>query len=377
MNAQVIFPFLTDDSGYYARGREIFIRLTLLAVLGVSCVLLLRPFLNLIICGIIISVGIYPAHRMLTRALGGRTKLSATLCSLLLLAVVVVPSILLAGTLAGGIQTVSRQVRAGQLNIPPPPQSLDKLPVIGPRLMETWTLCSTNLSEAAARFGPQIKKHIPAVLSASAGVGAAMLQFVVAIAIAGFLLATSESNGRFTDRLFIRIFGDQGPDFKDLVGSTIRTVTNGILGVAVIQTLLAAVGFWVVGLPGAGLWALVFLIASVLQVGALALVPAALYGFAVFSTTRAVIFLIWCIIVGLMDNVLKPILLGRGGKVPMAVTFLGVLGGFIVMNSLIGLFVGAIVLSVGYMLFIAWLDGEGPHAAAVHESIVHESVSTP
>jgi predicted PurR-regulated permease PerM len=114
---------------------------------------------------------------------------------------------------------------------------------------------------------------------------------------------------------------------------------------------------------------LVFLIASVLQVGVIALLPAVLYGFAAFSTTRAVIFLVWCIVVGLMDNILKPILLGRGAKVPMPVIFLGVLGGFMFMNSIIGLFVGAIILSVGYKLFMAWLDSGMPAVDAVNERV--------
>jgi len=93
----------------------------------------------------------------------------------------------------------------------------------------------------------------------------------------------------------------------------------------------------------------------VLQVGMLVLIPAVIYMFAIATTTKAVIFLIWCIIVGLMDNVLKPLLLGRGAAVPMAVIFLGAIGGFVAMG-IIGLFVGAIVLSVGYKLFVAWIE---------------------
>jgi predicted PurR-regulated permease PerM len=367
MNSRVISESLSED--YFARGREVFIRLSLIAIMGVSCVLLLRPFLNLIICGIIISVGIFPGHQMLTKALRGRAKLSAALCSILLLAVLIVPSVLLGGTVADGIQTITRQLQAGRLDIPPPPSSLEKLPIVGRRLEEFWTLCSTNLSELATRFAPQIKKSIPAVVSASAGVGAAILLFVVAIILAGYFLATSEANGRFASRVFVRIFRDRGMEFKDLVLSTIRTVATGILGVAVIQTVCASLGFWIVGLPGAGLWALIFLVASVLQVGVVALLPAVLYGFAAFSTTRAVIFLVWCIIVGLMDNVLKPILLGRGAKVPMPVIFLGVLGGFMFMNTIIGLFVGAIVLSVGYKMFMVWLDSEVPAVVAADEKV--------
>jgi predicted PurR-regulated permease PerM len=337
--------------------------------MAVSCAILLRPFLNFIICGIIIAVALYPVYVLLKRALHGRATLAAVLCSGVLLLALIVPSVLLGGTLVDGIRTISHQTQAGRLDLPPAPSSLGKVPIIGRRLEELWTLCSTNLSEVVTRFGPQIKQRVPALLSATAGVGGAVVQFLIAIILAGFLLATSEANGRFADRLFLRIFGGHGPEIKELVASTIRTVTNGILGVAVIQTLCAALGFWVAGLPGAGLWAVIFLIASVLQVGALVLIPAAIIGFATFSTTRAVIFLIWCIIVGLMDNVLKPILLGRGAKVPMPVIFLGVLGGFMVMNSIIGLFVGAIVLSVGYKLFMAWLDSDVPDVLPADETL--------
>jgi predicted PurR-regulated permease PerM len=349
-----------EEKSYFARGREVFIRLSLLAAMVVSCVVLLGPFLNFIVCGIIIAVGIDPPYRMLSKALGGRTKLAAALCSLLLLLVVIVPSVLLGGTLAHGIETMTDQLQAGRLDIPPAPASLSQVPIVGPRLQEFWTLCATDLPQVVTRLGPQVQKYLPVLLAASSGIAGAILQFVIAIILAGFLLATSEPNERFAGRVFVRIFGEQGLDFKDLVVSTIRTVATGILGVAVIQTVFASLGFLVAGLPGAGLWAVIFLIASILQVGAVALIPAVLYAFAAFSTTHAVIFLVWCIIVGLMDNILKPILLGRGAKIPMLVIFLGVLGGFMFMNSIIGLFVGAIVLSVGYELFMAWLDSGVP-----------------
>ncbi len=351
--------FSIADKGYFVRAREVFIRLSLLAAMAISCFVLLGPFLKLIVAGIIVAIGLYPGYQILARALKGRIKLAAVLCTLLLLAVMIVPAALLAGTLADGIRTLVEQVQAGRLNIPPPPESLDKVPFVGRRLEDFWRLCTTNLSEAVRRLSPLIQERIPAVLSASAGAGAVVLQFLISILLAGYLLATSEANGRFTDRLFLRIFGDHGPEFKELVSATIRSVTNGILGVAVIQTFFATIGFWFVGLPGTGLWAFLFLIAAVLQVGGLVLMPAVLYAFATFSTLHAVIFVVWCILVGLMDNVLKPILLGRGSKVPMSVIFLGVLGGFIVMK-IIGLFVGAIILSVGYKLFMAWLNEGAP-----------------
>ena len=368
----MITRFAVDDKEYIARARELFIRLSLLTILVVSCFLLLRPFLTLIVASLIIAIGAYPGYCMLSKMLSGRKNLSAVLCTLLLLLVVIVPALLLAGTLAGGLRTIGNELQAGQLALPPAPAMLEKLPVIGPRVLALWNSSSTKLSEVVSRLAPEIREHIPALLSASVGIAGVLLQFILAIFIAGFLLATSEANSNFADRLFARIFGEQGPEFKELVASTIRSVTNGILGVAVIQSLFASLGFWFMGLPGAGLWAVLFLIAAVLQVGALVFIPAVLYAFASYPASHAALFLVWCIVVGLMDNVLKPILLGRGSKVPMAVIFLGVLGGFVAMR-IIGLFVGAVILSVGYKLFMAWLDAGVPKGIAAHANMTQAS----
>jgi predicted PurR-regulated permease PerM len=300
-----------------------------------------------------------------TRLLGGRDNLAAAVCSLALAAVLVVPCVLLTGTLVQGVASLASHIQDGRLDLALPP-AVAKVPVVGPKLEARWNAVSVNLPQAVERVMPQIKSSAPALLTASAGIGGVLLQILIAIVLGGFLLAKSDGSARFADQVFRRIFGERGQEFEDVVASTVRSVTNGIVGVAVIQTLFASLGFWLVGLPGAGLWAIVFLIAAVLQVGALVMIPAVVFAFSITSTTYAVVFLCWCIVVGLMDNVLKPILLGRGSKVPMLVVFLGVLGGFASMN-IIGLFVGAVVLSVGYMLFMAWLGNGVGEAKPVEE----------
>jgi predicted PurR-regulated permease PerM len=183
-----------------------------------------------------------------------------------------------------------------------------------------------------------------------------VLQWVLSILVAGVLLANAAIGAKVAHALANRIFGDGGQEFEELARATIRSVTTGIIGVAFIQSFFAAVGFLVAGLPGAGLWGVIFLFAAVLQLGGLVLIPAVIYMFAIASTTKALVFLVWCLIVGLMDNALKPLLLGRGVAVPIVVVFVGTIGGFMTMGT-IGLFVGAIVLSVGYKLFLAWLEG--------------------
>jgi predicted PurR-regulated permease PerM len=199
------------------------------------------------------------------------------------------------------------------------------------------------------------------LISASAGLGLTVLQFVLSIMVAGVLLANASGGAAVARSLASRLFGSQGPEFQELAGATIRSVVNGIIGVAAIQTVAAGLGFLVVGIPGAGLWTLFFLFAAILQAGTIVLIPAAIYVFAIATTTKAVLFLLWCVVVGVMDNLLKPLLLGRGVAVPIVVIFLGAIGGFLAIG-IIGLFIGAVVLSVGYKLFLAWL--ENPAAAA-------------
>lgn len=343
-----------DHKGYVNRAVEASIHIGLVILLAAACFLILRPFLPLIAWGILVAIAVYPRYRQLQLVLGGREVLAAVLITLLLLALLIVPVVLLAGTLIGGIQTLAAHLKDGTPMVPPPPAGVETWPLVGVPLKSAWSLASTNITTALRSFAPQFKAIIPGLLTASAGVGLTALQFALSIIVAGALLASSRGAAGAAHSLASRIFGDKGPEFEQLVGSTIRSVTIGILGVALIQSVLAALGFLVAGLPGAGLWAVVFLVAALLQVGTLVLIPAVIYVFATSSATKAVIFMVWCVFVALIDNTLKPLLLGRGVAVPIAVVFLGAIGGFVAMG-LIGLFVGSIVLSVGYKLLIVWI----------------------
>jgi predicted PurR-regulated permease PerM len=341
---------------------EVSIQVGLAALLAIGCLLILRPFIPLVAWGIIIAIASHRAFLKLRRILKGRGILAAIVWTLLLLAVLIVPLLLLGQNLVEGLRPLIARLRDGTLVLPPPPSSIEHWPVIGAPLARGWTAASTNLTDTLMQFTPQIKSALPGILSASAGLGSTLLQFVLAIVVSGVLLANAEVAAEVTRSLAIRLFGKRGPEYQELVGATIRSVTFGILGVALIQTVFATAGFFVVGLPGASIWSVMFLFAAILQVGMLVLIPAIIYVFAIATKTKAVIFLIWCIIVGLMDNVLKPLLLGRGSAVPVIVVFLGVIGGFVAMG-IIGLFVGAIVLAVGYKLFLVWIEGGVERAA--------------
>jgi predicted PurR-regulated permease PerM len=331
------------------------IHVGLAILLAASCLLILYPFLPLLTWGVLIAVSAYPAFKKLQSALGERGTLSAVLFTVVLLAALIVPVILLAETLVDAIQAIATRFKEGSLIIPPPPANVASWPIIGAPLNRLWVSASTDLTGLIHSLTPQLKTIVPGVFSMSAGLGLTVLQFALAIVVSGVLLANAQHAYEVTCSLCNRLFGDKGSEVQQLMGATIRSVTTGILGVAVIQTFSAGLGFLLFGLPGAGLWTVVFLVAAVLQVGALVLVPAVIYMFTMAGTTKAVIFLVWCLVVALMDNILKPLLLGRGVAVPIAVVFLGAIGGFVTFG-LIGLFIGAVLLSVGYKLFLAWLQ---------------------
>jgi len=362
------------DKAYLNRALEVSIHICLFALLAAACLLILRPFIALTTWGLIISISGYPGYCKLQKLLGGRGGLASVVFTVVLLAVLIVPIALLAQTLIDGFQSLAVRLHNETLTIPPPPPNIATWPLVGKPLSDLWSLASDNLSAALRSLAPQLKAAASGLLLGAAGVGLGVLQFFASIVIAGFLLANSSQCARVSRGLAIHLFGYKGPDFEALAAATVRSVTTGILGVALIQSLLAGLGFLMVRLPGAGLWALVFLVAAVLQVGALVLIPVVVYVFATTGTAKAVAFLIWCIFVALIDNVLKPLLLGRGVPVPIIVVFLGAIGGFMAMG-IIGLFVGPILLSVGYKLFLAWLyQGVEPRGEV---SRVHNSKDKP
>lgn len=349
------FPKTAEDRTQLKLALEVSIHIGLAILLSTACLLILLPFIPLITWGVIIAVAAYPSFQMVQRALGGRGVVTAVLFVVFFLALLVVPAVLLADTLIEGVQTLASQLKEGTGVVPPPPAGVENWPIIGTRLNGLWSQASRDISEAVRSLAPHIKAAVPGILSVSSGLGLAVVQFALSFVVAGVILANAESAYRVTCSLCNRLFGGEGPEFQRLIGATIRSVTSGILGVALIQSVLAGLGFLVAGLPGAGLWAVVFLIAAVMQAGVLVLIPAVIYMFTISSVTKAMIFLVWCVFVAVVDNFLKPLLLGRGVAVPTVVVFLGAIGGFVALG-LVGLFVGAIVLSVGYKLFLAWLD---------------------
>jgi predicted PurR-regulated permease PerM len=354
----------TDEGLFNRRAIEAAIRIGLIFLLVIWCFNIVRPFVLLVLWGAILAVAVYPLFEKLQSVLGGRKKLAATLMTLTALAMLVTPSVMLSGSAIENSQTLASQMKEGTLRIPPPSDKVQTWPLVGEKLYTAWSLASTNLSAALSKYKEQLTEVAKWVLGAAAGAGAVLLQFIVSIIIAGALLVYAKSGTDAVVRVTARLVGEEGGEkLAAMAGATIRSVAQGVLGVALIQAALAGIGLIVIGVPYAGIWTLLVLFLAIIQLPTILILgPIIVYVFTITTTVPAVLFMIWSLLVGVSDSFLKPLLLGRGLDVPMLVILLGAIGGM-VLSGFIGLFVGAVVLAVGYKLFMLWLN-EGREVAS-------------
>jgi predicted PurR-regulated permease PerM len=332
--------------------------ITLILVFGIIawCFRILGPFLSVTLWAAIIAVALHKPFQKLTSLLGDRQKLSALAIALLGVLLVIVPLWMMTSSMLESVSTLSHRVEAGTLAVPPPNEKVKEWPVIGEKAYNQWTIASENMTGFLQQHKDQIKLISSAVLGKIAGIGLSAVQFFFSILIAIAFLMNAEKITYGVRLLSRRLAGDKGEALRSLAVATIRSVAVGVLGISAIQAILAGAGMMLMGVPAAGILALLVLIFAIAQLPPWAImVPVVIYVFSVEGSSAATIaFTIWSISVSFMDMALKPMLLGRGVDAPMLVILLGAIGGMIV-SGIIGLFVGAVVLAFGYMLMIAWL----------------------
>ena len=342
---------------------EKMLRIGILLGLIAWCFFILAPFAHAVLWGVLLAVTVYPAFRHFAKVIGDRPKSAAVLFAVAGLAAILVPTILFSATLVGGAQQLADKLQGGGFHLPPPPARVATWPLIGERLHDFWVSASTDLGPTVAAIAPHLRGLASGLLALAGSLGGAVLQLVFAILIAAAFLARADWAGRFMDTLAARLAGARGTDFARIATVTIRGVARGVLGVAIIQSTLAGIGFAVVGIPGAGLWALICLVITAVQIpAALIVLPSIIYVWSVEPTTTAVIYTVWAALVMVSDNILKPFLFGSDVETPALVLLIGSIGGMLT-SGVIGLFTGAVILALGYELLRAWLWGathDGP-----------------
>jgi predicted PurR-regulated permease PerM len=349
---------MTDnpDSPHLKTAVEIAIRLGLLVALLGWCLMILSPFLPILIWSIIIAVAMNPIFQSIKKRLGNRGGLTASLMVTVILIIVLIPCVLLTDSLIDGVRHLKDAYDQDGHLIPPPDERVNSWPAFLKPVVDLWALASNSLKAFIVQYKEQLANGMRWMIKSLAGVGLGILQLLGSFIIAGVMLAYSKTGGEAAERIFVRLLGKRGQEFVQLTESTIRQVVKGILGVAVIQTILASLGFFIAGVPLAGLWAVLCLMLAIVQVGmGPVIIPLVIYMWSASDNLTAGLFTGWSIFVMVIDNVLKPWLLGKGASVPMLVIFLGSIGGFIAIGF-VGLFLGAVILSLTYKLGQEWLQ---------------------
>jgi predicted PurR-regulated permease PerM len=352
----------TDNSLTVKKIIEIVVPIALILLMLVWCFNIIAPFISPIVWGIIIAVGTYPMCQWFIKKTKLGNALGTTLFTLLMVLLLITPTVMLTGVLFDDAQNLAKNLDSGTINIPGPPDVIGDIPLIGDDLEAFWAKVSEDPKTTLGQVEPQLKALGKWILKAAAGAGLGVLMFIFSIIIAGIFIAKAEACNKAVLIVCKRLVGERGENMAALSHKIIQSVITGILGIALIQTLLAGLGFIAMGIPGAGFLAMICLVLAVVQIDILIiLIPLSIYAFSSAGTGAAVAFLIWNLAVGLLNNILKPILLSRGVDAPMLVVFLGAIGGLL-LSGIIGLFIGPVVLVFGYTLFMDWLAHEAESA---------------
>ncbi|HEV7800169.1 MAG TPA: AI-2E family transporter YdiK [Burkholderiales bacterium] len=344
--------------------RTIFAVLFMAGLIG-ACFWILRPFIPALIWAAMVVVATWPLMLRTQAGLWNRRWLAVSVMTTAMLLAFVIPFTLAITTLVANADEISSWVRSiSKAQLPALPQWVQNLPLAGPKIAAAWSeLATYGPEELTARLEPYARGMMSWFVLEVGSFGILALQLIMTLIIAAILYAQGESAAAGVRHFFRRLSGARGEEVVELAGQAIRGVALGVVVTALVQSVLGGVGLAVAGVPFAGLLTAVMFVLAVAQIGAAPVIfAAAAWLYWQDETGWAIGLGIWAIFVGSMDNVLRPFLIQRGANLPLLLVFAGVIGG-LVSFGLVGIFVGPLVLAVGYRLVEAWVrEGGAPHA---------------
>ncbi len=342
-----------------ARFLDMFIKFGLILALGSFCFTVFSPFMNMMLWALILAVTLYPLHQRFAVRLGGKQGRASTLLVLLGILLIVAPTVAMLSSLGDSVSALMERMDNNTLQIPAPSANIASLPLIGTKLHALWLKASVDLPSLLISYKPQLGDLAKQVVGMLASMGGGLLGFVVSFIVAGIMMALGAPGALSADRIAMRITDERkGLSLTKLCTSTIRAVAMGVIGVAFIQALLAGIVMMLAGIPAVGIFFVLALILGIAQVPVILVTgPAIAYMWSAgdHGTLLNIFYSVLLIVAGMADNVLKPLLLGRGVDAPMPVVLLGALGGMAT-SGILGMFIGATLLSIGYRIFMAWVN---------------------
>jgi predicted PurR-regulated permease PerM len=351
-------PYSQFEQRLSSRLLDVFVRAGLISVMVVLCYRVFAPFLTLMVWALILAVTMYPLHQRLAHRIRGRQCLAATLVVISAGLLIVTPTALLMNAFGSSVHSLIAAVQDNTLRIPAPREGVSEWPIIGERIYDVWLRAHSDLPGLVMSMQPKLGEVARKALSVVAHIGVGMLEFLASFIIAGILMAHGEAGARVSRVILERIFGSgRGETFTTLSAATIRAVAQGVIGIGFVQAVLVGLALLVADVPLAGILAAVTLVLSIAQVPALLItLPAIGYIWSSgnYSTGAAILDTVMLLLAGIADNVLKPLMLGRGVDAPMPVVLLGALGGMAA-AGIVGMFVGATLLALAYHLFMTWV----------------------
>jgi predicted PurR-regulated permease PerM len=340
-----------------SRELERYAAIATIILLVIGCYVVVRPFVTALIWGGIIAISTRPIYVRLHEILGRRRALAASLTTLGLASVLLVPIAILGFSLAGSWSVLTERIaNLMSVGLAPPPSWLRELPFIGRSASSYWESVVADPERLKQDLLPLVKPAREFLVTFIASIGSGVLEFALALLISGVLYVWAEDFGTVLSQIAERLGGEMGRRQIAVVGSTIRGVFKGVIGTAAAQAGLAIVGFWLAGVPGAFLLGMGTFFLSLIPGGPIVLwLPAAIWLNANGHGGWAIFMAIWgLVVVGGSDNLIRPLLIGKGVEAPMVLIFLGVVGGLFAFGFL-GLFIGPTLLAVGYNLFQDWI----------------------
>ncbi len=354
-----------------ARLLDVLIRAGLILALVVLCYRIFAPFLALMVWALILAINLYPLQQKLAAKMGGKQGLTATLLVLAGIALIVVPTTVLVTATGDSISELIQGARDNTLNVPAPKAGVAEWPLIGKKVHAIWTQAHADLPAFVQGMQPKIGELAKQGLGVVANIGGELLMFLGSFIVAGIFMAFGESGGESSRAIFERIAGTtHGAEFATLATATIRAVALGVIGIAFIQAILVGFALLIADIPFFGLLTVVMLVLGIAQLPALIVtLPAIGYIWSSgdYTTAPAVLYTVLLVVAGLADGVLKPLLLGRGVDAPMPVILIGALGGMAT-TGIVGMFVGAVLLALGYQIFMGWVVANPDRAPAEGDS---------